>query len=300
MNSAGDWELDVVEDLIPDQARLLILGHPPPSPSEFTDMVAWGPSQDGEFSMKQVYSSVASARFKPTPPIFPLIWKWEGLERIKILLWRITKGAILPNEALCRRGLTLNPSCPRCRTSPESINHVFRDCPVATAVWMEVRGITQSDQFFNVNFSMWLQENIGRGDSRRGSTKLGVVLDVIWKARNDVVFNNTNRDSHTMACVVKNTMIGINRAKDMYRRTNEPTPSTSATSHIRWTPPMHGWIKLNCDGARSTSHGKATSGGIFCNDNGGFCFGFSVSLGDCSILSAELWAVLYGVRFAWA
>lgn len=127
-----------------------------------------------------------------------------------------------------------------------------------------------------------------------------MVLDVIWKARNDVVFNNTNRDSHTMACVVKNTMIGINRAKDMYRRTNEPTPSTSATSHIRWTPPMHGWIKLNCDGARSTSHGKATSGGIFCNDNGGFCFGFSVSLGDCSILSAELWAVLYGVRFAWA
>lgn len=63
---------------------------------------------------------------------------------------------------------------------------------------------------------------------------------------------------------------------------------------------MYGWIKLNCDGARSTSRGKAASGGRFRNDNGGFCFGFSVTWGDCSILSTELWVVLYGVRFAWA
>lgn len=84
--------------------------------------------------MKDAYGIVATTKLNLCPTIFSVIWKWEGPERIKLLLWCIANGAILMNEARCRRRLSLDPSCPRCSSCPESINHVFRDCPVATTV----------------------------------------------------------------------------------------------------------------------------------------------------------------------
>lgn len=35
-------------------------------------------------------------------------------------------------------------------------------------------------------------------------------------------------------------------------------------------------------------------------DSGQFIFSFSLKLGSCSILSAELWGILQGLRIAWA
>lgn len=215
-------------------------------------------------------------------------------------LWRIAKGVILTNEARCQRGLALDPSFPCCRSSPETIAHVFRDCPVAIVVWMEVRHIYTMDQFFNSNFCVWLQENVGRDGTDDWSTLFGVVLDVLWWARNDLVFNNLNCDSHTLVCIAKNTIGGINQAQAMFGRTHVTHTSSPAPSCIRWIPPPQGWFKLNCDGARSETQRKATCGRVLRDHGGCFCLGFSANLGDCSLLQAELWVVLYGIRFAWA
>lgn len=156
VNSMGEWELEFIEEWLPSSICGIISCFPPPRDLGRPDILAWKPTHDGEFSVRSVYGVVAPCQFKSDPPIFHFIWNWVGPERIKVLLWRVTKNAILTNEARSRRGLSLDSSCPRCSSCPGTIPHVLRDCAIATAVWMEVFHLPASDSFFHSNFSLWL------------------------------------------------------------------------------------------------------------------------------------------------
>ncbi|KAL4311419.1 hypothetical protein GQ457_01G030350 [Hibiscus cannabinus] len=83
---------------------------------------------------------------------------------------------------------------------------------------------------------------------------------------------------------------------------DEPKPVRFKEVHapLRWIGPARGWVKLNIDAAVSSTDGSASVGGVFPDDNDEWCFGFSRSLGRCSVLMAELWAVLEGLRHAWS
>lgn len=156
VNSVGEWELDFVEEWLLAYVRDTIRSISPPSETGRPDILAWTPFRDGEFTVRSAYTAVAKLQYKPNPPIFRVLWEWEGHERIKLLLWRVAKSAMLTNEERFRRRLTIDPTCPRCSGGPETISHVLRDCPVATAVWMEIFHIPASNIFFHSNFSFWL------------------------------------------------------------------------------------------------------------------------------------------------
>ncbi|KAK8604907.1 hypothetical protein V6N13_082372 [Hibiscus sabdariffa] len=66
-----------------------------------------------------------------------------------------------------------------------------------------------------------------------------------------------------------------------------------------WTLPRRGWVRLNGDGAVRLSDGAAAVGGVLRSDSGVWLFGFVCSLGKCSILNAELWAIYLGLMYAW-
>lgn len=163
VNDNGDWVLDQVANYLPPYVQRMILGMLPPRGTNGPDSLAWGPTNDGEFSISSAYYTVTSYTPSPQHPIFKIIWRWPGPERIKFLLWRVTRGAILTNDARRRRGLTTNPTCPRCGSEPETALHFARDCPFAKAVWHELRGTPLTDPFFLNNFLLWMQDNLGTG-----------------------------------------------------------------------------------------------------------------------------------------
>lgn len=115
-----------------------------------------------------------------------------------------------------------------------------------------------------------------------------------------MIFNGLNRDSHVLASVVKNTMVGIRRAQTMLAKSHIVRQRVHHPSNIKWIPPPPGWLKLNCDGARSEVSRCAACGGILRDHVGEFRLAFTLYLGDCSVLDAELWAILYGIRLACA
>ncbi|KAL9416422.1 hypothetical protein AB3S75_039586 [Citrus x aurantiifolia] len=67
---------------------------------------------------------------------------------------------------------------------------------------------------------------------------------------------------------------------------------------IRWKAPTWPCVSLNMDGARK-GFGHAGAGGLIRDFNGNWLMGFTVNLGMCSVLSAELWGLLHGLRVAW-
>lgn len=67
---------------------------------------------------------------------------------------------------------------------------------------------------------------------------------------------------------------------------------------IIWEKPDENWVKLNCDGSLKSDPCRAGCGGLLRNSGGSWIRGFSQHLGNCSILKAEAWAVLEGIRLA--
>ncbi|KAE8676202.1 Inactive leucine-rich repeat receptor-like serine/threonine-protein kinase [Hibiscus syriacus] len=66
-----------------------------------------------------------------------------------------------------------------------------------------------------------------------------------------------------------------------------------------WRPPLTDFNELNTDGAVNPLTTEASGGGIFRNSEGKWITGFCRSFGRCSILHAELWAVLDDLNVAW-
>jgi ribonuclease HI len=73
-------------------------------------------------------------------------------------------------------------------------------------------------------------------------------------------------------------------------------PRSVLVKEVLWCPPIHSWIKGNCDGAFAS--GKAACGGIFRNSLGQFlgCFAEGLSYGNS--LFAELCGAMRSIEFA--
>ncbi|KAK8479689.1 hypothetical protein V6N11_009833 [Hibiscus sabdariffa] len=69
---------------------------------------------------------------------------------------------------------------------------------------------------------------------------------------------------------------------------------------MAWQRPASGWIKVNVDAAVNAVDQRAFVGGVFRDNDGAWLFGFSRSIGRCSVVLAELWAILEALRRAWA
>ena len=71
------------------------------------------------------------------------------------------------------------------------------------------------------------------------------------------------------------------------------------TKWVGGSPPEHGWVTLNTDGSCRGNIKLAGGGGLLRDHTGKWITGFSINLGHCIALVAELWAILRGLRIAW-
>ncbi|CAL1352415.1 unnamed protein product [Linum trigynum] len=77
-------------------------------------------------------------------------------------------------------------------------------------------------------------------------------------------------------------------------------PTTARTTvMVGWTPPMHGWVTLNVDGASNGNPGAAGAGGVLRDWAGNWIAGFIANFGTATAILAELWAVFHGLEMAW-
>lgn len=83
----------------------------------------------------------------------------------------------------------------------------------------------------------------------------------------------------------------------------EERPSRRSTGRrlldVRWTAPPNSVIKVNIDGASKGNPGRVAAMCVLWDQDGHWIVGGSRSLGYCTSLHAELWAVLLGLQLAW-
>ncbi|KAK8527670.1 hypothetical protein V6N12_054875 [Hibiscus sabdariffa] len=66
-----------------------------------------------------------------------------------------------------------------------------------------------------------------------------------------------------------------------------------------WKRPDPGWICLNVDDIVSTESSNGAIRGLFRDHFGSWISGFQKTIGKCSPLQAELWAIFTGLNYSW-
>ncbi|RYQ93893.1 hypothetical protein Ahy_B09g100109 [Arachis hypogaea] len=168
------------------------------------------------------------------------------------------------------------------------------DCAFASAVWDNLLPLAWNQSFFSSNLQDWLSSNLST--SRNWQCLFGVVTSSLWFFRNKLIFEGNSTTVASAIAQIRVRFDEFNRSSRSKVHLNAPYANHARL--ISWKPPSEDAVKLNVDGSYMAITNNAACGGIFRNYLGGFIKGFSCNLGSCSIMHAELWGIVHGLRIA--
>ncbi|CAN1138632.1 Putative ribonuclease H protein At1g65750 [Linum perenne] len=84
---------------------LQVAGMSPPMAGAGEDRITWGLERDGRFRVRSAYLLAAEEEGDTLDPIWRLIWRWKGPQRIRQFLWLVAHNRLLTNSERRRRHL---------------------------------------------------------------------------------------------------------------------------------------------------------------------------------------------------
>ncbi|KAK0608113.1 hypothetical protein LWI29_025664 [Acer saccharum] len=139
-------------------------------------------------------------------------------------------------------------------------------------------------------------------------TAIHVVVWSVWFARNQLIFESKAVDFKSALSLVWRAVFDANRLEigcmrncvdDLLILRCFDLRGRLALKSVIWSPPAPGWIKVNTDGAASSSPGVGGCGGVFRNCRAFVKGCFAVPLGQVFAFEAELIAASMAINFAW-
>ncbi|KAL4319850.1 hypothetical protein GQ457_18G018210 [Hibiscus cannabinus] len=206
--------------------------------------------------------------------------------------------ALLTNVERVKRHITSISTCELCGQGDEDVEHILRRCPKARLTWASMLSPTNLHSLAPLNLQDWIAANLGSSSSftfeEDWPSYFAVTCWQLWKRRCSLLFN----ENYVEKVNFVDHCIQLARAYHTPETTNV-SPQITRETRRKWSCPTLGWIKLNVDGAMDLRDGSATIGGVIRDDQGNWIFGFLKSVGICSVLTTELWAILVGLRHVW-
>ncbi|KAA3489772.1 reverse transcriptase [Gossypium australe] len=155
-----EWNKELIVNTFPEDVAELIL-RIPLSIEPHEDSLAWSGEPTAVFSARSSYKLLQS--LDPTAyalhniyrDFYKKLWRTEIPTKIKIFIWKISWNYIANKVNMYNRRLVNSRLCPRCGGGEETLNHLFRECPVSVEVW-KVLSELDLKGFTNVEFSDWL------------------------------------------------------------------------------------------------------------------------------------------------
>ncbi|CAL0327373.1 unnamed protein product [Lupinus luteus] len=164
---------------------------------------------------------------------------------------------------------------------------------------MKLLRIPSTHSFFSLDLHTWCKQNLIGKKMKIGefdwSLLFGTAIDSLWNCRNHFIFYNKVIGPNQVCCEILGRCSWSAKAFRIFSPAMV-CAELSNNSVIRWFPPDVGWCKLNTDGSFSAQRKIAACGGVVRDHNGNFLFAFSKHLGNCTVMQAELWGILYGLK----
>ncbi|KAK8593044.1 hypothetical protein V6N12_045133 [Hibiscus sabdariffa] len=154
--------------------------------------------------------------------------------------------------------------------------------------------------FFSLPFDEWFDANVNKrlsgGD---GGVDWGVRFSIYcWLLWKSCCSRMLDVDYEEQGSILERRNRLVVECGAAFRAQQQRLPR-EMSSILHWEGPRCGWIKRNVDAGVNPSDGSAAVGGVFRDESGTWLSGFSLRIGRCSVLLAELWAIRDGLRHAW-
>ncbi|CAN1844818.1 Putative ribonuclease H protein At1g65750 [Linum perenne] len=295
-NPDGTWNLNFLHSALLPSAIPMVIGMQPPKSSSGDDRLVWGLEDNGVFSIKSAYLLLKDINTGDEVYDWRLAWRWNGPNRIKHFIWLVCHNRILTNEERSRRHITNQVVCPRCLNHSESLSHVIRDCCFAVQVWEDVLPHLLTTRDRNLDFKQWWREKLADNTS---NISVGVTAWVIWKARNNLIFEGVRESVDAIANKCRYWINLILTSWKTNQLGREAPGLARQALLVAWRPGDAGWSTLNTDGSRYHGDRSTAIGGVLRDSDGRFARAFCANIGDCSITRAELKAIIVGMKMAW-
>lgn len=106
---------------------------------DLTDSYVCHWTSNGDYSVKSGYRCL-TASDQPNDPVQMSFWNltWHRgdlLPRIRLFVWKLSKGALPLAGIISARIKTTDPTCTVCGTDKEDVPHLLFNCPFARGCW---------------------------------------------------------------------------------------------------------------------------------------------------------------------
>ncbi|CAN1746300.1 Putative ribonuclease H protein At1g65750 [Linum perenne] len=290
------WDLQKLRSVLPEAFVLQVYGMSPPRADGGTDCRAWGLEGDGVFSVKSAYGMLREIKGGDNGNNWSKIWKWEGPNKIRHFMWLLQHDKLMTNVERGRRRLTDNLICQHCNGGEEDLNHVFRECCFASQTWNRILPHVVLGEQRTMEFKEWWIHGIS---DPVNSSIFGFTLWLLWSRRNKLIFEDNALSVDEIANQVSFWVQFASSCWKTRRLGREAPGFARQTQLIGWRPGGEGCFTLNTDGSLHRVSNSSVAGGIIRDDQGRFVSAFASKLGVCSIVRAEIWAVVEGMVLAW-
>lgn len=309
--SNGGWDLSEVERwLLPEEVDAVKRVPLPLFPT--VDSLVWQHDRRGIYSVKSGYrfgkelvvkecndNAGAGSSCPPEKKNWKWIWGCCGPPRVKQFIWRACRNVVASKDVLFRRKCSNNPTCPICGIFAETIEHVLLLCDWAKQVWFCGPLALKFDEVNISTFHDWCENMLTvvfKGDNFAYCC-LVLTCWHIWKSRCDFLFNGVDVDPVKVGMKIKFISIAFVEANGDVRSADVINDDCVQVVNC-WKPPSNLQVKINVDGAFSSSSLLAGWGVIIRNCDGAVLDGANGSFPASSAFMAEAFALRKGVVMA--
>jgi len=161
--------------------------------SDSPDVLRWIFAQNGIYSPKMGYKWLMSQKGWENPSWWAKpLWKLKGPAKTRLFFWCALLQKVLTWEFLQRRGRIGPGWCPLCKSSAESVHHLFLSCPFNTSLWAETLRLIKIPYRWEGHgipdaWEKWW--NDAANDKERSIPLL--ITWGTWLARNQVIFKDS-------------------------------------------------------------------------------------------------------------
>ncbi|KAH6771031.1 hypothetical protein C2S52_015834 [Perilla frutescens var. hirtella] len=224
-NDGGDaWNIQKIQSLFPVEVVKEILSIPLPTHRR-ADKLIWKHCRNGIYTVRSGYQVACQIRdFQKEVTESSVsekpIWKWlnqlHALPKVRHFMWRAAKGILPVASELKKRKVKCDDICMRCGQAMETIEHCLRTCP-------------------------WWFESIAMTDEPRYHSLFAMLIYIIWKKRNLLVFQKEIISQK--ACIDIATKL-FNEFQDLL---DKPPQLRIVIEKEKWLPPPEDVWKVNVD-----------------------------------------------------
>ncbi|KAA3464007.1 reverse transcriptase [Gossypium australe] len=197
-----EWHRELILNTFPAEVANLIL-RIPLAQEPYDDFLSWSGEPSGEFSVRSSYKLLQNV--DPTAyalqsnyrDFYRKLWRIDLPIKIKIFIWKSSWNYLATKVNMLIRRLATSSLCPHCGVAEETMNHLFRVCPVSEEVWRNLLDLDLSI-FTQEEFGDWLTMVLLSLSPEQCRT-FCVTLWAIWGDRNSRIHDKTRRSGQETA-----------------------------------------------------------------------------------------------------